>query len=250
MATAHLGASNHTWRSTIPPTAPIQTTHRMTSRAQPGESEAGHRGVGPGDGDEDGRVVGSAHAPAGGRGPGDAVEGGAHPEQQGDRDHVDGQGEGGAGARRLGDERGPATRTTTRPTRWNQPRRAGLVPAGASAPSGFAPRVVAVGTTAERRLDSVGAARRRPRGQSSAAPRRPIPGARAQRRGSPISMRAGRPGGHEGLVVGLVGVGVGGGEQHDGRSKGRDAEVGGEATASPVRAWARASAPRRRRRSR
>ena len=53
--------------------------------------EAGHGGVGAGDGEEDGGVIGPSHAPASDRGPPDAVEGGAHAEERRQRHDVDRQ---------------------------------------------------------------------------------------------------------------------------------------------------------------
>jgi hypothetical protein len=75
---------------------PHQTQHE--DLGPPVHGEPGHGGVGPGDGQEDRRVIGAPHAPAAHRGPADAVEGGTHAEERGERHDVDGQ----RGARPVG----------------------------------------------------------------------------------------------------------------------------------------------------
>ena len=86
----HLGASSQTWRTVMPDegSAPHDAEHGGAGPAA--EGDAGHGGVGAGDGDEDGRVVGPTHAAPAHRAPGVPVEQGADPEQQGDGDGIDG----------------------------------------------------------------------------------------------------------------------------------------------------------------
>ena len=61
---AHLGASSHTWRTAMPMAPPTHTRHRTRTLRPPVQREPGHGGVGAGDGEEDGGVIGAPHAPA------------------------------------------------------------------------------------------------------------------------------------------------------------------------------------------